>query len=63
MGIWLKQYKTNKRIKFFYDTEKDILLIIKSLDPATLHGCENLPIRIIEICNDSITIPLKTIFK
>ena len=37
-------------------------MIIKSLDPAKVHGCHNLSIKIIQICNDVITIPLKLIF-
>ena len=36
-------------------------MIIKSLDPAKVHGCHNLSIKIIQICNDVITIPLKLI--
>ena len=56
-------YRTNSRINSFHATEKDILLIIKSLDLARTHGCDNLSVRMIEICNESITIPLKIIFK
>ena len=37
-------------------------MIIKSLDPAKVHGCHNVSIKIIQICNDVITIPLKLIF-
>ena len=40
-----------------------MLLIIKSLDPTNVHGCDNLSVRIIKICNESITIPLRIIFK
>ena len=56
-------YRTNSRINSFHATEKDILLIIKSLDLARTHGCDILSVRMIEICNESITIPLKIIFK
>ena len=44
-------------------TEKDMLLIIKPLDPTNAHGCDNLSVRIIKISNESITIPLRIIFK
>ena len=33
------------------------------LDPTNAHGCDNLSVRIIKICNESITIPLRIIFK
>ena len=56
-------YRKNSRINCLHATEKDILLIIKSLDPTKAHGCDNLSVRMIKICNESITIPLKIIFK
>ena len=40
-----------------------MLLIIKPLDPTNAHRCDNLSVRIIKICNESITIPLRIIFK
>ena len=55
-------YRTNSRINSFHATEMDKLLIIKSLDPTKAHGCDNLSVRMIKICNESITIPLKIIF-
>ena len=55
-------YKTNTRIKFFNISEKDIQSITKSLDPTKAHGCEKLSIKMIQICNEVITIPLKLIF-
>ena len=54
-------YRTNSRINSFHTTEKDILLIIKSLDPTKAHECDNLSVRMIKTCNESITIPLKII--
>ena len=34
----------------------------KSPDLPTAHGYDNLSVRMIKICNESITIPLKIIF-
>ena len=56
-------YRTKGRINSFHATEKDVLLIIKSLDPTKAHGCDSLSVRMIKICKESITIPLKIIFK
>ena len=56
-------YITNSRISSFHATEKEILLIIKSLDPTKAHGCDNSSVRMINICNESIIIPLKIILK
>ena len=55
-------YRTNSRINSFHSTENDILLILKSLDSTKAHGCDILSVRMIKICNESITIPLKIIF-
>ena len=55
-------YRTNSRINSFHATENDILLILKSLDSTKARGCDNLSVRMIKICNESITIPLKIIF-
>ena len=55
-------YRTNTRIKSFDLTEKNMLSIIKSLDPTKAHGCDNLSIKMIQICKEVITIPLKLIF-
>ena len=56
-------YRTNSRISSFHATEKDILLITKSLHPAKAHRYDNLSVRMMKICNESITISLKIIFK
>ena len=55
-------YKTNNRINSFCVTNKDILSIIKSLDSSKPHGYDNISIKMIKICRESITIPLKIIF-
>ena len=33
------------------------------LDLAKAHGCDNISIKIIEICSESLTIPLRIIFE
>ena len=54
--------KINSGINYFHVTEKDMLLIIKSLDSTKAQGNDSLSIRMLKICNESITIPLKIIF-
>ena len=56
-------YKTNTRIHCFYVTDKDILSIINPLNSSKAHGYDNISIKIIQICNESVTIPLKIIFE
>ena len=58
----LFSYRTNVRITSFHFTEEDISLIIKKLDPAKAHGCDNISIVMIKICGESCTIPLRIIF-
>ena len=55
-------YRKNTRIKSFNISEKDILSIIKSLNPTKAHGCDNLLIKMIKNCKEVLTIPLKLIF-
>ena len=56
-------YKTNTRINYFRVTNKDILSIIKLLDSSKSHGCDNILIKMIKICSELVTIPLKTVFE
>ena len=49
--------------KFFKVTESDILSIIKALDSKKAHRYDNLSIRKIKMCIESITLPLKIIFQ
>ena len=56
-------YKTNTRINCFHVANKDVLLIINSLGSSKAHGYDNISIKMIKLCNDSITIPLKIIFE
>ena len=47
----------------FSVTEKDILAIIKSLDPNKSHGWDNISIKMIKMCGESLVLPLKIIFE
>ena len=54
-------YRTNARITSFHVTKEDILLIIKALDSSKAHGWDNISIKMIKICGESVTVPLKII--
>ena len=40
-----------------------MLSIIKSLDSSKSPGCDNISIKMIKICSESVTITLKIIFE
>ena len=42
---------------------KKTSLIIKKLDRAKTHGCDNISVKMIKICSESLTVPLKIIFE
>ena len=52
-------HRTNARITSFYVTKEDMLLLIKNLDSSK----SNSSIKMIKICGESITVPLKMIFE
>ena len=56
-------YKTSTRINSFRITNKDMLSIIKSLDSSKSNGCDDISIKVIKICSESVTIPLKILFE
>ena len=56
-------YRTGSRIKSFHNTKINILVIIKILDPNKAHGCDNISIKMINICAQSLVLPLKIIFE
>ena len=56
-------YRTGSKIKSFHHTENDILAIIKTLDPNKADGCDNISIKMIKICSQSLILPLKIIFE
>ena len=43
--------------------KKQIFLIIKSLDSGKSHGHDNISIKMIKICSESVTISLKILFE
>ena len=55
--------KLKKILTSFDVKDDDILPIIKKLNADKAHGLDQLSIRMIKICGDSITFPLKLIFK
>ena len=54
--------KTDKRLNTISLKDCDITSIIKSLKPSKAHGADNISIHIIQLCSDSITLPLTLIF-
>ena len=56
-------YKTEKTLTSFDIKDEDILPIIKNLNVDKAHRWDQLSIRMIKTCGDSITFPLKLIFK
>ena len=55
--------KTDKHSKTISFKTGDINSIIRSLNPAKVHGFDNISIRMIQLCGDPITISLTLIFK
>ena len=55
--------KTNVRINSFRINHDDISLIIKNLDSNKAYGCDNISIKMIQICGESIALPLKLLFE
>ena len=56
-------YITDKRLSTVTFSARDIGKIIQNLDSNKAHGHENLGIRMLKICGDSICEPLEIIFK
>ena len=55
--------KTDKRLNTINFNGDDIISIIKSLDSKKAHGADNISIRMIKLCGDSIILPLTLIFE
>ena len=55
--------KTNCKLNNIIFTENDIISIIRSLVSNKAHGCDDVSIRMIKICDEAIVLPLKIIFK
>ena len=56
-------YKTNKGINDIKFEVSDILKIIKDLNPNKAHGHDGVSIKMIQMCDESIIIPLKLVFE
>ena len=56
-------FKIDKRINNVVFTSEDISKIIKGLNPNKAHGHDEISIRMIQLCGDSIILPLKIIFE
>ena len=54
-------FHKNSRLNLFSITEKDILPVIKSLDPNKSHGWDKISIKVIKMCGESLVLPLKMI--
>ena len=55
--------KTDKQLNKICFKDSDITSIINSLKPTKAHGADNISVRMIQLCSDSITLPLNLIFK
>ena len=56
------RYRTNKHLKNIFFTSSELSKIIKDLNPNKSHGHDNISIKMIQICGETIIIPLKLIF-
>ena len=56
-------YKTNVRKFSVSINEAKIISIIRKLSPNKAHGCDNISIRMLKICDTVIARPLKIIYE
>ena len=56
-------YLTNERLDHIPFTDEEILLLIRSLNPGKSNGPDNISARMLLICDDSIVLPLRLIFR
>ena len=56
-------YKTHKRLLNITISTENLTRMIKDLNPNKAHGHDNISIKMIQICGDSIIPPLKIIFE
>lgn len=57
------KHKTNTHLNSLSISKDDIFLIIKNLDNSRAYGWDNISIRMIKLCDITIAILLKLIFK
>ena len=55
-------YKTDTRLTNIIFSSEDLSKIIKRLNPNKAHGHDQISIKMIQICGDSIILPLGIIF-
>ena len=55
--------KTNKKLCNLGINKNDISAIMRNLDPNKSHGWDNLSVRMIKLCSDSLIYPRKCIFE
>ena len=56
-------FRTNNRLNNITIDHDSITKIIKNLNSAKAHGCDGISIRMIKLCEQTITVPLIIIFK
>ena len=56
-------YKTHKRLTNITISPEDLSSMIKDLNPNKVHGHDNISIKMVQICGDTIKPPLKIIFE
>ena len=57
------RYKTNQRLGNLTFSNNEISKILKNLNQNKAHGCDEISIKMIHLCGDSIVLPLSTIFQ
>ena len=59
----LNYHRGNRTLSACHFAKENILRIINNLDPNKAHGHDEISIRMLKICGDSICRPLNIIFK
>ena len=60
---YCQRYMTNAKICSIKFENKDIINVIKALDPCKAHGYDDISIRILKICDSATEKPLAILFK
>ena len=55
--------KTETRLSSITCEDNDILKIIRNLDISKAHGFDDMPVRMVKLCDDSLVKPLSIIFQ
>ena len=63
VACYLTDYKTNVRKFSVSINEAKIISIIRKLSPNKAHGCDNISIRMLKICDTVITKIIKIIYE